>query len=196
MNMRNLMVLVLITCCTIAIKAQNYESKWTFGVSSASVIYSEKNKDAVGGAFIDQPFRFSLATYFTEGVTLEGALAFSVLDSQKYTTFDGAIRFDLGSSYDNSVPYVFIGGSLIFHNIYSTNPDSVVKKDDHFTPTLNFGLGNTFWVFPQFGLNVQLMYRFSENRFESQRSHFYPSVGLVYSFKRRNMTRRIWDFRR
>jgi hypothetical protein len=78
----------------------------------------------------------------------------------------------------NVVPYIVIGGSFV----------SALET----TPTLNFGAGNTFWVKENYGINVQFLYKHSEVRFESQYSHFYPSIGLVYSFKARNLNPRLW----
>lgn len=165
-----------------SVNAQNYDSKWTISIGSASVIYQQKHKFDVGGAYVDQLPRLTIATYFTDEITLEAGFASNALDHQKYITFDGTARYNFGSPYEKVIPYVFIGGSFIQARVL--------------TPTLNFGVGNTFWISSHYGLNVQFMYKFSENRFESQRSHFYPSMSLVYSFKARNMNPRLWHIRR
>lgn len=163
------------------VKAQSNESKWTFGLHLAAALYQDVNGQKIGGSIISQIPRGSIAMYFKNGFTLEGALGISTIDSQKYTTFDGAIRYDFGNSEEKVVPYVFLGGSIVS----ASNP----------TPTLNFGAGNTFWILPNYGLNIQLMYKFSETQFESQFSHVYPSVGLIYSLKPRNMNPRLWDMK-
>ncbi|NJN50044.1 MAG: hypothetical protein HC798_01800 [Polaribacter sp.] len=62
-----------------------------------------------------------------------------------------------------------------------------------FTPTLNFGLGNTIWIGPKIGFNGQLMYKFSQSTFQSQKSHIYFSGGLVYSFGARSNGARLWE---
>ena len=103
----------------------------------------------------------------------------SVLDTQEYTSLDETMHYDFSASYDNVVPYVLLGGSFI--------------TADQLTPKLNFGVGNTFWFSTSYGVNFQLMYKFSETRFTTQFSHFYCSIGLVYSFKPRNMNMRLWD---
>lgn len=69
----------------------------------------------------------------------------------KYTTFDAVLRYDFGTFMDNVVPYVVIGGSFI----------SAVET----TPTLNLGAGNTFWIKENYGVNVQVLYKYSEDRF-------------------------------
>lgn len=161
--------------------AQNADSRWVFGLHLASAIYKNADGDKIEGSFISQAPRGSIAMYFKNGFTLEGALSLSALDAQQYTTFDGAILYDFGSSDEKVVPYVLLGGSFI--------------SAKSLTPTLNFGAGNTFWIFPNYGLNIQLMYKYSQTKFGSQFSHFYPSVGIIYSPKPRNLrpSSRLWD---
>jgi len=110
---------------------------------------------------------------------MDASFSTSGLDTQEYTSLDGTMRYDFGTSYENVVPYVVLGESFI--------------TADQLTPTLNFGVGNTFWFSPSYGVNFQLMYKFSEARFTTQFYHFYFSIGLVYSFKPRNMSTRLWD---
>lgn len=179
MKKNAIFILLLFSFVFSNLKAQSTDNKWVFGAHLASALYQDADGKVVGGAFASQLPRFTLAMYFKKGFTLEGGLGLSTIDDQKYNTFDGAIRYDFGKDAENSVPYILLGGSFI----YAPN----------LTPTLNFGVGNTFWVFPRYGLNFQLMYKYSENRFTSQRSHFYPSAGIVYSFKPRNLNQRLWD---
>ncbi len=161
--------------------AQKNENRWTAGIHLGSVMYSDIDGKEVGGAFIDQLPRITLSRYMFKNVTFQAAFSTSLLDEQKYTTFDGVAKYDFGTYYDNLSPYILIGGSFI--------------DATRLTPTLNIGAGNTFWLFPNYGLNLELIYKFSETRFESQRSHLYPTVGIVYSFKPRNMRRRLWDYK-
>lgn len=158
---------------------QTENNKWTFGLDIAWVSYSEEDMLAVGGKFINQTPRFSLAKHMFKGVTFVGSVSTAINDNQKYTTFDGTARYDFGTSENSVVPYLFIGGSFI----------NAIRL----TPTLNFGAGNTFWFSPRYGLNVQFMYKFSEEKFQTQRSHIMPSIGLVYSFGSRNMNPRLWN---
>lgn len=158
---------------------QTKNNKWTFGMDVAWVRYSEADKIAVGGKFINQTPRFSLAKYMFKNVVFVGSVSTAIGDNQTYTTFDGAARYDFGTSQNKVVPYALIGGSFINARVL--------------TPTLNFGAGSTLWFSPKYGLNVQLLYKFSEERFSSQRSHIMPSIGLVYSFGARDMNPRIWS---
>jgi len=179
MKLKLVFFFLLFFVSTLVIKAQNDRNKWTFGVSAASALYFEQDKKAIGGTFINQTPRLTISRYLFNNLTMVGSYATSALDSQKYTTLDGALRYDFGASYDNVVPYVLLGGSFV--------------TAQQLTPTLNFGVGNTFWFSPSYGINFQLIYKYSKDRFQSQYSHFYPSIGLVYSFKPRNMNMRLWD---
>lgn len=179
MKRKHLTYLLLFCLFIEGLNAQSFENKWVFGAHLGAGLYQDAAGKIVGGNIAGQIPRFTLSMYFKKGITLEGGFGLSTIDSQKYNTFDGAIRYDFGRDTENSVPYVLLGGSFIYAK--------------ELTPTLNFGIGNTFWIFPQYGLNIQMMYKFSENRFTSQRSHFYPSAGIVYSFKPRNLNHRLWD---
>lgn len=165
----------------ISIKAfsQDPTNKWVASVSLAFAGYSKVDGAKVGGQLVYQSPRFGLARYITKGIIFEAAFATAIGDTQKYTTFDGFARYDFNNSYDKIVPYVMIGGSFI--------------SAKSFTPTLNFGIGNTIWISPRIGLHGQIIYKFSENRFVSQKSHIYASGGLVYSFKPRANGARLWE---
>ncbi|WP_299672366.1 hypothetical protein [uncultured Polaribacter sp.] len=145
----------------------------------ASAKYSFEDAKTVEGEWVFQSPRFNISRNLFKNLTLDAGFAAALGDAQKYTTFDGAIRYDFGTSKNNVVPYVLLGGSFI----------SAIR----FTPTLNFGAGTTFWFTPKYGLNMQFMYKFSETRFESQKSHIYTSVGLVYSFGNRSLSPRLWE---
>ena len=173
---------ILFLFLTISLYSQSADSKWTFGLDLASVKYSDTNAAILGGAFINQSPRFSLAKYMFSGVTFVGSVSTAIGDNQKYTTFDGIARYDFKTSENNVVPYIFIGGSFI--------------KAGALTPTLDFGAGNTFWFSDKYGLNIQMMYKYSEEKFTSQKSHIMPSIGLVYSFKGRSLNPRLWDSNR
>ena len=161
--------------------SQNENSKWTVGVSLGVAKYTDFQGDILGGSFIKQSPRINISRYLFKNLTADAGFSTAVFDTQKYTTFDGLLKYDFGRSMDNLVPYVFIGGSFI----------SALRT----TPTLNLGAGNTFWIAPNYGINIQIIYKYSEDRFESQYSHFYPSIGIVYSFKPRNMRPRLWDMK-
>ncbi len=164
-----------------SIYSQNSGSKWTFGLGLSSVQYSEEDvrNSPIKGKFISQSPRFSLAKYMFPGVTFVGSVSTAIGDNQDYTTFDGIARYDFKTSQNSTVPYVLIGGSFV--------------KALRLTPTLNIGAGSTFWFSDKYGVNIQAMYKVSQEKFGSQRSHLMTAIGLVYSFKGRNTNPRIWD---
>ena len=159
--------------------SQSEDNKWTFGIDLALAKYSDADRALIGGTFINQSPRFSLSKYMLSNITFVGALSTAIGDNQKYTTFDGLARYDFGTSQNNVVPYVFVGGSFI--------------KAASLTPTANFGVGNTFWFSDKYGLNMQFMYKYSQDKFTSQKSHTMTSIGLVYSFGSRSMNPRLWS---
>lgn len=158
---------------------QNKSQKWTVGINFAAAKYSFNDAKIVGGNLAHQIPRINISRYFLKNFTLDAGFATTIVDAQDYTTFDGALRYDFGTGRDEVVPYVLIGGSFI----------NAIR----FTPTLNFGAGTTFWFNGNYGLNFQVLYKFSETQFESQTSHLYPSVGLVYSFIYRPLRRTFWE---
>lgn len=170
--------LVIFLMSSFFLNSQNNESKWTVTLSLASAKFTDNQGKVLGGSFINQTPRISISKYLFKNLTADAGFSTAIFDSQKYTTFDGILRYDFGTSFDNVVPYVLIGGSFI----------SAAKL----TPTINLGAGNTFWIKPNYGINLQLIYKYSEDRFESQYSHFYPTVGIVYSLSSRNMNPRLW----
>lgn len=162
----------------LQVKAQNEEQKWTAGISLAVAKYSLEAGKIVGGQLAHQSPRFNISRYFLIGLTMDAGIATSVGDL-KHTTFDGLLRYDFGRSRENVVPYILIGGSLI----------SALRL----TPTANFGAGTTFWFNSKYGLNLQVLYKYSQSEFQSQESHIYPSAGLVYSFGDRSINPRLWE---
>ena len=163
----------------ISIKGQNENNKWAFGASLASAKYTAEQGKTIGGIFITQTPRLNISRYMFSNIIFDAGFSTVIGDNQKYTTFDGILRYDFGTSKNNVVPYLLIGGSFIYAKSLS--------------PTVNFGAGNTFWFSPRYGLNIQVMYKFTEDRFKSQKSHVYTSVGLVYSLGLRSLVPRLWN---
>jgi hypothetical protein len=183
----NFFVLIFLVF-TLNIFSQNEDQKWAVSVGFGSVIYSVENSTAVGGRYIPQFPRLSASRYMFKNVTFVGSISGSYNDSQKYTTFDGEARYDFGTSKNTINLYVVLGGSLI--------------KSKHVLPTLNFGIGGTLWISDHFGLHGQLLHKYNDKKFNSQRSHTFLSAGLVYRFsllggnsggKAGSSRKRLWD---
>jgi len=177
--MKKISLFIVVLFLSQSLLSQNNENRWVFGVSLASAKYTPTQAKVVGGEFVYQTPRFNISRYMFSNITFDAGFSTAIGDNQKYTTFDGMMRYDFGTSNNNVVPYLLIGGSFINANA--------------FTPTVNMGAGNTFWFSPKYGLNLQVMYKFSQDKFESQKSHLFTSVGLVYSFGNRSLSPRIWN---
>lgn len=174
------LIVILLVCFTLQVKSQNEKQKWAAGISLASAQYlTAFQGNALGGKYIFQTPRFNISKYMLSNITLDAGISVALFDSQTYTTFDGTLRYDFGTSKNTVVPYILLGGSFI--------------KAKVLTPTINIGAGNTFWLSQNYGFNLQVMYKYSEVKVESQFSHFYTSMGLVYSFSSRTLNPRLWQ---
>jgi len=171
-------ILLLFTFVSNSI-AQHEKSEWVIGTSLAFAKFTDFQGTILGESIVQQSPRINVTKYLFNAFSADIGFSTAAFDTQSYSTFDGVLRYDFGTSLSNRVPYLLLGGSY------------VVAEET--TPTLNIGAGTTFWVKPNYGINIQFMYKFSEDRFESQYSHFYPSIGFVYSFKSRNLNPRLWD---
>ena len=195
--MKRLLALAILLCIYGTTTAQTKDQKWVLGVSGSFVNFG----DAGANSILRERFNFqvpkiNLTRYFFKGLSLEAGVTLSALDELdgfyenefSYFSLDGAIRYDFNLSEENLVPYMAIGGSII------GAPSTI--NNSNATPTLNFSFGGTYWISHQWGLNVQGTYKYSQDEFESMRSHTQLSAGLVYSFKPRVLVYRIWDGRR
>ncbi|WP_299062829.1 hypothetical protein [uncultured Polaribacter sp.] len=161
-------IIFLLLACSSLVNAQNEDRKWAISVGAGSVLYSESDGPIVGGRLVDQFPRFSVARYILKNTTLVASTSANFLEGQKYQTFDGELRYDFGTSKNKLSLYAVIGGSFI--------------EAIDLSPTANFGIGGTLWISNRFGLNGQASYRYSDARFDLQRSHSFTSAGLVYLF--------------
>lgn len=169
---RNLLLyIVFFLTISTTFYAQNDERKWMIGFGSASVLYSQEDGPAVEGRYIAQFPRLIGGLYAFKNITLVGSISVEFNDNQGYKTLDGFIRYDFGTSMNKVSPYVLLGGSTIKS-----------YRSKYFLPTLNFGAGSTFWFSDKFGLNGELMYKFNEERFSSQKSHIFAGLAIVYRF--------------
>ena len=167
---------------------QNKENKWVAGASIGVVKFTSKDSKFIGEQFIFQMPKLNVSRYFYNGFTVDAAISFNTINeipgfyknSVSYLSLDGGIKYDFGASNNNLVHYVVLGGSLL-------------KTTYKMTPTLNVGAGGTFWLNSRYGLNTQLLYKYSLETFGSMRSHTYFSFGLVYSLSIRTLAPRLWN---
>lgn len=178
--------LILVIFFTVAIQSQDINNKWVIGVGAGGALYSEADSPTIGYRYSEQFPRISFATYLFKNVSFAGAFSTSIDSTTKYTTVDGEVRYDFGTSENRFSPYVLIGGSLV--------------DQKHLLPVINFGAGGTFWISDSFGLNGQLMYKINHLDYQSQGTHIYASGNLVYRFslggggsRRAGNRRRLWE---
>ena len=174
---------------TTAIQSQDISNKWAINIGSGLVIYPGKYDRNMGFKYSEQFPRISISRYMFKNITFSGALSISPIQRKKYTTFDGEIRYDFGTSENIISIYALIGGSII------ENKKMVL-------PTLNSGAGGTLWISDSWGLNSQLMYKYiPEVAKNYQKPHIYAGGGIVYRFSsqtasQKNHTlsrKRLWD---
>lgn len=164
---RTLLVIFFFVFC-VNLFSQNQEKKWILAFGSASVLYSSENSSAVGVRYLELFPRVAVGRYMFKNVTFVGSISSSNGATQKYITFDGEARYDFGTSGNRISPYISVGGSFI--------------AAKHLTPTINLGAGGTLWISDKFGLTGQILFKLSETKFSSQRSHNFGTAGLVYRF--------------
>jgi hypothetical protein len=158
--------------------AQKENNNWAFGVDVAMAQYSDADSKAINETSIVQFPRLSVARYMSHNLTL-GAAFSAAFGNQKYITFDAFSRYDFGTSEQIFVPYIVAGTSFIMA--------------EKVTPTINAGLGGTLWFFEHYGLKLQALYKFSGEKFSSQRSHTMFSAGLVFNFGKTQKTVVGWN---
>ena len=171
--------------------AQNKENRWVVGAGIGVAKFASEDAKFIGDQFIFQMPKLNVSRYFYNGLILDAAVSFNTVNeigtlyknNVSYLSLDGAVKYDFGTSNDNLVPYMMVGGSLL-------------KTTYKMTPTFNFGGGATFWLNSKYGLNTQLLYKSSSETFESMRSHTYFSVGIIYSLRPRIMAPRLWSHNR
>jgi hypothetical protein len=173
---------------TIGVQSQDINNKWAINIGAGLVIYPGKYDPNMSFKYSEQFPRISISRFMFKNITFSGALSISPNQRKKYTTFDGEMRYDFGTSENIISVYALLGGSFID------------KKK--VLPTLNFGAGGTLWINDSWGLNSQLMYKYIPDVAKRyQKPHIYAGGGIVYRFSnqtasQKNPTlsrKRLWD---
>ena len=167
--------------------AQSESNKWVVGAGISVAKFGNTDIGYIGDQFNFQIPRLNVSRHLFKGLTLDAGISFNTLDKipgileneVSYFSIDGATRYDFGMSNDNLVPYVVLGAGI-------------VKTTGIMTPTYNFGGGGTYWLNSRYGINTQLIYKYSSENFTSMRSHLHFSVAVVYSLKQRSVIDRLW----
>lgn len=173
--------LILVLLYTISYSSQENSGNWSVSLNIASTLYLPKDDATVlrGGNIIYQFPRITLSKYIGNNLTVTGAFSSDFgLDDQKYTSFDLYGNYEIFKIFKKINVYALAGASL-------------VSRQD-VTPLLNLGGGGTLWLSKSIGLNSELFYKFNLGSSDTERSHFFSSVGIVYSFNS-DRSSRIWN---
>lgn len=191
-QVKKVFFIVLLLFLAVKIQSQDSINKWAIGIGAGGVLYAEEDISSIGFQFSEQFPRLKVARYMFSNITLAGSFSQSVDDRKTYITFDGEVRYDFGTSKNLINIYALVGGSLI----YTSSIDPY--------PFANFGVGGTLWVYKNFGLQGQIIYKYNSAGFETQASHVFGSGGIVYrlnvgnkfSVKSRKKNRtRLWEMK-
>lgn len=167
----------------IVVKNMQSQNNFEIGLSTSVVKFSDKGASVIGDKHLFLSPVLGLTYNINKQFSLNVEVAFTSIkdigimsNSVNYNSYglSGSYHLDYFNKFK---PYVFIGGSF-------------VKTEVKRTPTLNFGLGNSYWLSEKFGINTQVVYKFSEKRFESMQSHFQFTLGVVYNFDIEHLFRR------
>ena len=173
--MRNVIVFIIFAIIFFITEKNLAQNRWEIGASASLIKFNNKSASFIGDKHLFQIPRLNFTYNFKNNFSIDAEFTFNTINdvkiiknSVKYNSFGGSARYHFKNQFGFLEPYAFIGGTF-------------VKSDRKRTPTLNLGIGNTYWVSSRLGINTQVIYKFSENRFESMRSHFQFTLGVVYS---------------
>lgn len=174
---RTLLVIFLLSLSThLTAQVQEQSSLWQIGIGAGVVKFSDEDVSYIGDKNLFQIPRLNLTIPVSDNLSVDGAMSFNTFDvgfisnSVKYFSMDASLRYNFRDLVQDLEPYVFVGGSLV---------DSERKM----TPTMNIGLGATYWITNTIGLNGQLYYKHSLEIYESMRSHIQLTGSIVFAFE-------------
>lgn len=172
------LVVLLIFCVSVKSQAQN---DWQIELGVAVVKIPKENIEFVGDQYLYQIPRLSATYTINERFSISGAISFNTIkkigtaeNDTNYFSVDSFLRYSLIKDSHFLNPYVFVGASLVSVNI-------------NFTPAINVGFGNTFWVLKNLGINGQAMYKISQKNI----SHFQITAGFIYNVS--SGRKNLWD---
>lgn len=158
--------------------AQESSDKWGVGLNLGSVLYSAEDGGTVGGRYIATLPGFSVSRYLGNKMTISVAFSNAINDDQQYFSTDFSLSYDVFNPDGFLRPYLLGGIGVV--NLLDTGL------------TLNLGGGGTLWIAKNIGLHAQLMYKVAAIGGEFQKSHFFSSAGIVYSFSA-SRGKRLWE---
>ncbi len=164
-----LIVFIVFSCGIIA---QTRNNEWQVGVSAGVTKFGDEDINIVGDRYQFQIPRLNVVKPISNNLAIDAAISFTTFDvgvitnDATYFSFDTSLRyfFDIG---DRFYPYAFAGAGI---------SDVGIKV----APTINVGVGGTFWISDIFGLNAQAYYKNSLNT-DNVPSHIQVTGGMVFA---------------
>lgn len=183
--MKKLVFIFFFSAFTLTSTAQ-IRNSWNIGAGFAITNFNSSDALYIGDKTLFQTPRLNITAPITEEISLDLAYAFNTIKKigiienlAKYNSFDISARYNFNEIITNLNPYGFVGGSI-------------VSSERKTTPTLNAGVGATYWISDKLGLNTQFYYKHSFENFESMRSHKHFTFSLLYNLGGEP----LFDFRR
>jgi len=175
MSLKTYSVLFFLISSTM-LTAQNSENRETASIGVSLIKFSNEDAKYIGDRYLLQVPRVNFSKYLFYGITLDASIEFTsfsnlvvIQNRVRYFSISGAILYDFNRSTEKIIPYILVGASIVDTGRIST-------------PTINFGGGSTWWFSESWGVKSEVIYKYSLESFESMRSHFQFSTGIVYSF--------------
>lgn len=178
--MKNVIVFVVFFVLMVKVQSQN---NFEVGISSSIIKFNDKAAAIVGDKHLFQVPTLNVSYYLKEALSVNVEMGFSTIkdigimsNAINYSSYGASLKYNL-DYFNKFKPYVFLGGTM-------------VKAELKRTPTLNFGVGNSYWITERLAISTQAAYKFSEQRFESMQSHFQFSAGVLFSLDLGHLFRR------
>ena len=92
------LIYLFLILSTMAIQSQDINNKWAINIGFVGIKYYGDSDSNRGFVSAKQFPRISISRYTSKNITLSGAFSTSPNKTNKYTTFDGEIRYDFGAS--------------------------------------------------------------------------------------------------
>lgn len=190
--LKNITCFCLLFVC-MHIYSQEKLPKWAVGVGGSIVSFTEKVAPNVADKNQLQIPNLDISVAFSSGISINAGVSFSVAETIfenefHYSSYNASVRYNFKKYEEKITPYVGLGASLI------ADPGIVPGSRMSYTGDLMGGV--IFWVAPRFGINTEIVYKHSPGSFENMKSHSKFSLGLVYSFKKREPNQYFFERRK
>ncbi len=187
-----LKICILLIITLPSVSAQNEENKWVIGIGSNAIDFFPSNELEIytgnKGSFWNEVFnvndhwnhfglpKINVTRHLWNRLSLDIAYSRNTIskygdftvDDLSYSSLDLSLQYSILNDNDVYYPYLLAG----------TGYSSI---DGTGGMTLNSGVGITYWLSDQLGVNGEGMFKYREANFPLIQ-HFHYSLSLVYRF--------------